>query len=203
VQQTVSFDVDGVLADFTRGFTRIAHELFGTPVGDHSYQPTWMFEEFPALGLTKPMVKEVWDVIKTHSHFWAKLDPLNVSVMNLINKIDNAVYITNRPGIHTGWQTVMFLRKWGVNAFGRVYVAADKPSMMRKLNVVAHIDDWEVNVKATRAALPHVYAPLLATSYNVPFHNEPPVLYSVDQYIHECDARGFIRWKSRGFIRWK
>lgn len=194
MKQTVSFDVDGVLADFTRGFTRIAHDLFGTPVGDHSYQPTWMFEEFPALGLTKPMVKEVWDVIKVNPVFWMDLDPLNVSIMRRIDKIDNAVYITNRPGIDTRWQTETFLRRWGVRD-ARVYVAADKPPMMRELNVVAHLDDWEVNVKATREQLPNVYAPLLATSYNVAFHNEPPVLYSVDQYIHECDSRGFIQWK--------
>jgi phosphoglycolate phosphatase-like HAD superfamily hydrolase len=31
---TLVFDIDGVLANFTRGFTRIANKLFGTPVGD-------------------------------------------------------------------------------------------------------------------------------------------------------------------------
>ena len=42
----ISFDLDGCLANFIRGITRIGHELYGIPVSDQGTQQTWNFNEW-------------------------------------------------------------------------------------------------------------------------------------------------------------
>jgi len=193
---TVSFDVDGVLANFTRGFTRIGNKLFGTPVGNEGNQQTWEFEEFPELQLTKERCKAMWEVVRTDVSFWKMLDPLNVSVMPEIDEIANKVFITNRVGIDPGGQTRQFLRAWGV-CDSKVFVAADKVPIAKELNVVAHIDDYPPNCVQLKTALPEAYIALLWTSYNKESQEECrklgiEIVLSVEQFIDEAYCRGLI-----------
>jgi hypothetical protein len=171
VEPKVAFDCDGVLANFSRGFVRIAHQLFGTPVGDYSSQQCWMFEDFPELGLDKDKCKAVWKVITESKYFWTSLDPLNPSIMQTINNIENKVFITNRPGVDTQKQTEWFLERWGIYQ-PRVIVAEQKGPVVLKENVVAILDDYIKNVTEIRAAAPSCYTALLYTPYNKVYHNE-------------------------------
>jgi 5' nucleotidase, deoxy (Pyrimidine), cytosolic type C protein (NT5C) len=191
----ISFDVDGVLANFTRGFTRIGNQLYGTPVATHGIQKTWNFEDFAPLKLDKEKCKGIWDVLLKDVGFWADLDPLNPSVMPTIGSIANRVFISNRAGVDPQTQTEAFLERWGIWA-PKVFIAADKVPIAITQNVVAHLDDYYPNCVAIKTAIPSAYVALLWTPYNEMHHAEwgqqDDVLLSVEQFIHNCEARGLV-----------
>lgn len=201
----ISFDLDGVLRNFTRGFTRIAHKLFGTPVSDPAAQQCWMFEDFPELGLDKAQCDwhsgPIWKNIKASTTFWKDLDPINVSVMQRINRIKNKVFITNTVGTLPLEQSIDFLERWGVKN-PNVVVAEDKGPAVLTFNVVAHIDDYLKNlVVMDKAAFEsstfqcRPYYALLDVPYTKTWQGAwkdqgGAVVLSVDHFINECDNRG-------------
>ena len=194
--QVISFDVDGVLANFTRGFTRYGNLIFGTPVADGNSQQTWMFEDFPELELDKEKCSAIWKFVKTDPDFWATLDPFNPSVMPRIDVIKNRVFITNRGGIDPKEQTERFLTTWGIRE-PLVRVAEKKVPVAQELNVVAHLDDYPGNCTELADALPDAYIALYYTQYNKHFHEEwrargGKIVTSIDQFIDECEARGLV-----------
>ena len=194
----ISFDIDGVLANFIRGFTRVGNSLHGTPIGDESSHQAWNFEDFPELQLTKPLVKAMWAGVWADPNFWANLDPMNVSVIREINDIRNKVFITNRAGVEPAKQSERFLEKWGVWR-PEVYLAADKAPLAKKLNVVAVIDDYVVNCRDLKVAIPEAYIAMLWTPYNQPYHIEMKelgvdIVLSVEQFIGEACRRGLIEY---------
>lgn len=191
---------DGVLANFTRGFTKIGHRLFGTPIGDSTCQQTWNFDEFPLLKLDKEKSAfdgPIWTAVKKSPDFWATLDPLNVSVMHRINRIPNKIFITNRPGINTAEQTAFFLTEWGIEN-PRVVVAKDKGPIAVQENVIAVIDDLYSNLVDIHNAVPTCYTAMLWCAYNMVHHDEwlnhycGEVVISVDQFIDVCIQRGLV-----------
>lgn len=195
----ISFDLDGVLANYIRGFLRIGHDLFGTPIGGHAIQKTWYFEDFDELRLTKPMVKQMWEAVTKDPTFWAELDPLNPSIMRRINRIDNRIFITNREGIDPLWQSKAFLERWGVRN-PDVFVAKDKVPIAVEQKLIAHVDDFYPNCVELKKALPDAYIALLWTGYNEKFHREwcgqygGSVVLSVDDFVNELDARGLSQY---------
>jgi hypothetical protein len=199
VTGNISFDLDGVLANYIRGFLRIGHTLFGTPVGGHGIQKTWYFEDFDALCLSKPMVKQMWAEVVKDPTFWAELDPLNPSIMRRINRLDNRIFITNREGIDPLWQSKAFLERWGVHN-STVFVAKDKVPIAQEQNVTAHLDDFYPNCVEMKKALPNAYVALLWTGYNEKFHAEwrnqycGDVVLSVDEFMDELDTRGLAQY---------
>ena len=196
---TISWDCDGVLANFTRAFTRTGHMLFGTPVSDNQAQKSWMFEDFPELNLTKVMCEEIWSLIKTNPFFWSQLDPLNPSLMREINKISNRIFITNRPGLDTQLQTKIFLSHWGIEN-PEVIVAEKKAPVAQHMKVMAHIDDYIVNCREIKDAIPHAYVALLSMPYNMEFQAEwlasgGEIVLSADHFMNECIKRDLIEWR--------
>ena len=192
----ISFDLDGVLANFIRGYMRVGNQLFGTPVGNVSNQQSWVFEEFPELELTKHRCEEIWKHVWADPNFWANLDPLDVSVMPDINSIRNKVFVTNRAGINPAQQSELFLTKWGVY-YPSVHLAADKVPIMKQLNVVATVDDYVVNCRELKTAIPSMYVAMLWTPYNEVYHTEMmalgvDIVLSVEQFIEKINGRGLV-----------
>lgn len=208
----ISFDIDGVLANFTRGFTSVAHKHFGTPVGDVGSQQNWMFEDFPELGLTKKMCDfnngPIWKEIKSSPTFWRDLDPVNPSVMRRINRIKNRIFITNRFGVDVIDQTHAFLEKWGI--YDSLVIAAEnKAPVAVEYNVVAHVDDYIKNMTELQLDGPRpLYLALHYLPYNRVWHDNflnagyrsdgekltKEVTLSVEQFIDNCEARGLVEY---------
>ena len=194
----VSFDLDGVLANFTRGILRIGHELFKTPVGGHSVQKTWNYHEWPALKLSKEQFADMWMEAVARPTFWQDLDPFNPSIMPQIGRISNRIFITNRAGIDPKFQSEQFLAKWGVpNA--RVFVAANKVPIAQEQQLVTHIDDYYPNCVDLKKACPKAYVALLWTQYNEQYHHEwlsmgGHIVLSVDEFLYEVDYRGLAEY---------
>lgn len=204
----ISFDLDGVLANFTRGFTRIANRLFGTPVGDIASQQNWMFEDFPELGLDKVQCDfvrgPIWAEVKTNPTFWADLDPNNVSVMPRINAIKNKIFITNRLGVDPLGQSIEFLERWGVKN-PLVVVAEKKAPVAREYNVAAHVDDYYKNmVELANDGPKPLYLAFHYLPYNrihhaeflyaLPREGDKEITLSVDQFIDGCERRGLVEY---------
>jgi hypothetical protein len=200
-QGMIAFDIDGVLANFTRGFLGIAHQLFGTPHGDTSTQESWNIEEYEPLRLTKDQTDyhngPIWAAVKSSPDFWANLDPINVSAMHRINRIQNKIFITNRPGVNTQAQSEHFLESWGIEN-PRVILGSEKGPIAVRENVVAVVDDLYKNVVDIRKALPDCFAALLYCPYNKQYHDEwvhhhcSEVVLSVDHFIDECYDRKLV-----------
>ena len=68
----VMFDLDGCLADFIKGFTTLASNLFGTPITDTHEQPKW--DGFP--GMMSLQMQITWKHVNESQSFWHELDPL-------------------------------------------------------------------------------------------------------------------------------
>jgi len=198
MSKVISFDVDGVLANFTRGFTRVARRLHGTPVGTEGSQYAWMFEDVQELCLDTLKCDAAWEVIWSDPTFWEDLDPLNPSVMHLIDELKTTVFITNRKGPAVDFQTRRFLSKWGVH-YPNVIVAEKKGPVAKELGIVAHIDDYFKNCLDIKEAVPDCYTAMLATPYNT-MHRDTVrakginIVMSVDHFIHNCEEMGLAEW---------
>ncbi len=201
MEGVIAFDIDGVLANFTRGFTRIGHQIFGTPVGDSESQQTWDFHDFPELELDKEKSGfngPIWTAVKTSPDFWANLDPKNPSVMHRINAIQNKIFITNRPGIETLSQSVQFLESWGIED-PVVIVGHEKGPIAVRENVIAVVDDLWTNCFDIKKAMPNAYVTMLYCAYNKFSHEDwltnygGIIVLSVDAFIDGCYARGLVR----------
>lgn len=68
----VLFDMDGVLADFIAGFTRLGNKMYGSPTYSSHQQFSW--DGFD--GLQKWQVETIWEYISKDKTFWATLPAL-------------------------------------------------------------------------------------------------------------------------------
>lgn len=119
-KQTVAFDIDGVLADFTLGFTSLAAEIGVVKEPWTGYeQPTFNF---------KFHVAPVWNAVDMKPRFWLDLQPLVTKhereLMNRMAEDVNIVYVTARKA--SAWeQTHKWLEKYGFPE-GPVFFTDDK-----------------------------------------------------------------------------
>jgi hypothetical protein len=138
-------DMDGVLADFTQGFTALAWTLFGTPLMKVTDAKHW--DDFG--GLTKEQIGEVWKQLHANPKFWESL-PACVD-QETLDRIDDIIeeghaeiyFVTNRSSKHAKRQTENWLIAHGIEnptvittgmkaevakAIGIHYSLEDKPS---------------------------------------------------------------------------
>lgn len=152
----VSFDVDGVLADFVLAFTREAYHIKvnyltwsapGTYVDVYSTaeQKEWHFD-WPT-----EFYEEVWANIDQTHNWWMGLEPLvNLEEINAINyliKNHDVYFITSRKrtlGFPACKQTSLWLESIGINASHAVVIATQagkKHELINALDIDCHIDD--------------------------------------------------------------
>lgn len=164
LMKTVMFDVDGVLADFTKGFTEVAYRMYGTPVRfmtDMAY-----YNDF---GLDDEQVAEVWRYISAWRDWWSNLLPLVspevfYQIQNLA-RLNQVYFVTNRyhgtPSTQN--QTVRFLQWHGIES-PSVIVSKHKAEVARALRVQFSIEDKAEN--ASEIADVDVRSYLIDRRYN-------------------------------------
>ena len=110
----IIFDIDGVLADFVGGFTKLAKDMFDVPVTTTTSQPSWL--GFP--GMTKEQITQTWDIVDASRTFWYDLDALatdaELNAISSISQTDEVYFCTARRGYNVKAQTELWLRSTGI-----------------------------------------------------------------------------------------
>lgn len=143
----IMFDIDGVLACFIGGFTKLASELIpGVPVTTTLQQPSW--HGFP--GMTKEQVSRVWEVVKADCWFWTELEPLvgGLTFKDIYDiKVEHEVYFcTSRVGIYAKRQTEHWLASQGLGNT-TVIVSGKKGEFCKAVGI-----DYAIEDKASNAS---------------------------------------------------
>lgn len=96
--KTIVFDLDGVLADWSTGFSRWAQSVYPyVPIVTHAECSAWDVRP----GMTSEMERVIWDLIKQDARFWEELPCLATDrelsgIYNLIANRYTVYFATNR-----------------------------------------------------------------------------------------------------------
>src|SRR2546425_1059663 len=104
----ILFDIDGVLADFILGYTKLGVKMgFLNRSWSTLSQRTWDMPEIP-----KAQQDAMWEKIKQDSWFWTELEPLvDKDVFADIQDLRSTAsvyFVTSRPGALAKQQTEMW-----------------------------------------------------------------------------------------------
>ena len=151
-QIVVQFDVDGVLADWTKAFTELANGLWGpgtAPELQESTAPQWTG---PNQFTPEQRYHDTWEALLKTSMWWASLKPMvGTDVFHRIARLSLEVpvyFVTNRWHFldPANWQTTCWLRQYGVpNA--SVICSKDKGEIAWLLKVTHSIEDKHENAR--------------------------------------------------------
>ena len=161
----VVFDMDGVCADFVRGFTNLLCNIQGQDLSG-SYgtgaQLSWDFD------VEKHVLDEAWDRVRASTTFWTTLDtlltPAETNDLRHFARDYDVRYMTARIGSTAREQTEKWLHHHGMlwgpviisppsklalcNALAPYAILDDKPSVITELLVGGHMcytRDWPYN----------------------------------------------------------
>lgn len=176
-QGVVAYDIDGVLADFTSGFTQRAFVLGIVPHPWDGYsQRTWSF---------KFHVDPVWASVDQDPRFWSDLDPLvtkkEVEMMNEMAESRQVIYATHRRGAEK--QTMLWLERYGFPE-GPVFFDCDKRALYTSLGsqLIAAIDD-----RPETCALADQGIPMVTRDWPYNRGTLHKRVVTVDQFIRSCE----------------
>jgi len=193
-RKVIQWDMDGVLVDFSKGFTTLANKLFGTKIVSDETQLDWNFR----FELTPEQRNQVWFELQATDRWWTDLEPLvDASIRNRIQNLSleyDCYFVTNRFSERTppGIQTVHWLNEHGIpNA--RVILSKYKGEMARLLGVTHSLEDnWDnAGYIYCIADSPQVKSYLLNRPYNQALRGQVPEklirLNSVSEFLDICE----------------
>lgn len=142
----VMIDMDGVLADFIKGFTMLAWTMYGTESYNVFEQETW--DGFK--GLDKKQVGAVWDALHKNPKFWETL-PLCTDkdtfadIQRMIDAGTHDFYfVTNRSSKGAKGQTERWLNGYGI-VNPTVITTAKKGEVAKALGIHYSLEDKSEN----------------------------------------------------------
>ena len=151
-QVVVQFDVDGVLADWTRGFTELANGLWGPGTCPELQETTAPQYTNSNQFTPKHCYHDTWEALLRTPNWWASLKPMVFgSEFGRIARLCLEVpvyFVTNRWHYMNpaNWQTTCWLRQYGVpNA--SVICTRDKGEAAYLLHTTFSIEDKLENAK--------------------------------------------------------
>lgn len=156
----IGFDMDGVLAGFTRGYGNLIQEVSGRNLwepGDFTDPPVWDWDKLR--GYTNAERSATWERIMGSSRFWRDLPPLP-GAFDLANRLRDIVryqdvyFITSRVGYTAKSQTEKWLYEhvgthMDSNWWPTVLIVGQhaKGDVAKSLKLVAYVDDYIENVR--------------------------------------------------------
>ena len=138
-------DVDGVLADFIKGFTMLAWTMFGTPVQSVFEKQRWHGFD----GLDGKQVDEVWRRINESPTFWESLPlcvtPEEMQELDDLTAEADVYFVTNRGSSKLAKrQTENWLIANGIEE-PTVIVSGKKGEVCRALDINYSLEDKAAN----------------------------------------------------------
>ena len=172
-------DVDGVLADFCKGFTDILREL-GLKLPPDYIPSDWNWTNG---GVTSSIMKEAWKLIDSKPDFWQLLEPHYEDMAHMshffnrnADRTCEIYFITSRVSPPTSEpirvQTEKWLRKYLENPKQSINVIPVNHAM-NKINVIdaigldASLDDYLPTIINARSIRDRHHAYLLTRPWNV------------------------------------
>lgn len=170
-RKVIMLDVDGVLANFTYGFSLLANEMFGFPVVHTHEQPTWNFSGEGRL--TKVQESAVWTRIRQTVGWWEGLQPLvSPSVFCRISNLGGhheVLFTTSRVSSVTppGAETKAWLHTLGV-LLPSVIVSPKKGEIARAVGATHSLEDKAENAWSIHwiSDIPQTASYLINRPYN-------------------------------------
>jgi hypothetical protein len=172
----IGFDIDGVLANFVKGYQDLTVKVTGRDLfhsNDILDPPCWDWPQFR--GYTKEEMSfssgPVWGAIKSDPEFWYRLeeDPgaavLRANWRKILDAGHDVVFATSRFGINPDMQTAAWLRNIGAT-YTDVTVTSDKGQFCLDRFVDCYIDDNLDNIKNVSKTSPATRTYLLNRAYN-------------------------------------
>ncbi len=184
----IALDIDGVFANFNKGWANLARELHGVeyPAMDDTYPDKWHY--WPDR-LNKEQTQTVLDKIEKGG-FWSLLEPypdakkfMELAVLHSPIGI-HTYFITQRNGRWVKWETELWLHALGVLNPTVLLVdkAEDKIPMLDALGIDAFMEDNLETAKLARASKAYVY--LLDRPWNRAENPDGVIrIYSVIEFL--------------------
>lgn len=148
-RRVIGIDVDGVLADFVKGFNRLLVEVTGRDLLGKHYVPT-VWDWPTAAGYTPEEIAATTEEVRYTKAFWLCLDPyrdVGNAVQRLLTSGHDVYFITNRYGRTAKAQTEVWLdaQTYGHRTPPTVLVTPYKGLACQALGVTHYLDDNEDN----------------------------------------------------------
>jgi hypothetical protein len=147
MNKVVMFDIDGVLADFKLGYTKLAVDLgyMSTPYGTLDERNTdWEIPE-----ITEAQTNVLWEKIKSSNMWWMQLEPMwpreVFRNINDLSRFKDVYFVTSRVGVDCLGQSKAWLKGMGVYD-PNVIVSSKKGEIARGIKANWMIDDKAGNV---------------------------------------------------------
>ncbi len=211
----IAFDLDGVLADFSAAYGRIADRLFPESLQAENE------EAAPAPELSSRRRNRVWKTIRSTPDFWLTLDPIDPAVVPLLN--ERAVngrwelfFVTQRPataGDTVQRQTQLWLAEHGFALPSVIVHEGSRGALAAALELDALVDDTVehcVDVISQSSARTILVAPETdeATEANarrlgIELCGGPAASVDLLDAAMERQATGFFRRARRAAAGWR
>ncbi|MFA5724409.1 MAG: hypothetical protein WC979_09205 [Candidatus Pacearchaeota archaeon] len=188
----IGFDVDGVIANFTKVFTGILNGINPKcPIlNDYSEVLHWYYDKF--LPVTKLEIKRAWEIVDKNPNFWRSIPPIKnikvvVDFVNHNRHQHDFYFITSRlatGGISATYQTINWLRAMGFRD-PQVIETSTKGNIIEFLGIRYYIDDRTKNCLDVAEKSPgcKIYCPNYP--YNADVVNSVIKVPSVIEYIEQ------------------
>ena len=155
----IACDIDGVLADFNKGFAKLFPNL-QVPLDSKIFPQLWDWPQ--ALGASLDETHAAWEHIKKSHSFWEDLDPMDgaLEAIRLLAEVSidekhEVYFVTNRFGPTCQQQTTNWLCLYGMPEIGvwEVIVPLEetKAEVLAKIGADVFIDDRPDNLKGVAA----------------------------------------------------
>jgi hypothetical protein len=150
----VMMDVDGCLADYARGFTTLANEMFGTPIVETAKYTAWsqLLESSGGIaGLTGDQIRQVRAESRKLPYFWYLLTSLltteEKNLLRHVNLIHDVYFVTTRDGVGARRQTTCWLQDDLGLPVAHVIISKHKGTVALALGA-----DYSIEDKASNAS---------------------------------------------------
>jgi len=162
----IQFDMDGVLADFSNGFTRFARQLgMDVPLTSDLTNPTYGTSHVVG---GQDRDARIWEALLQDPYFWEYLPaavPYDVTRrIDLMQTRHDVYFTTHRMGVAAKRQTANWLRAHGVHDPTVVLVRDKGPAAFGLKSTYSIEDKWENAVDI--ALLSHALSFLVNRPYN-------------------------------------